>query len=351
MLKRISAFQRKNPELIIERIEFDIFGFSRGAAAARHFANELLKGKDSALVEELAADSKGFAESFAWRPKTDIAINFIGLFDTVAAIANPALFDFSGANGDNPGINLCLTADCANKVVQLVAQDEVRQNFALNSAGSADILLPGVHSDLGGGYLPRAIEKLLLSKPRTSNASLAQQSSNTAAYRDTARELVTWANQGLVEPDASGFPIKVALWDKNLPCNKKDDHGRGPEKRVYAAVSIERPIRGELSLVYLRIMRELAVKNGVPFEPIDEREPKLALPAELQPIAAKLQAFALGDSPIADLTLSEEALLRRRYIHLSAHWNAAKGMNNSALDIVFINRPTDNAKRVVHSNE
>src|SRR5690606_26607808 len=32
-----------NPQLLIERIEFDIFGFSRGAAAARHFANEVLR--------------------------------------------------------------------------------------------------------------------------------------------------------------------------------------------------------------------------------------------------------------------------------------------------------------------
>jgi type VI secretion system secreted protein VgrG len=110
-------------------------------------------------------------------------------------------------------------------------------------------------------------------------------------------------------------------------------------------------VRGELSLVYLRIMRELAVKHDVPFEPIEEHDPKLALPAELKPIAEKLQAFALGDSPNAGLTLAEEALLRCRYIHLSAHWNAAKGKNNSALDIVFINRPTDNKQCVVHPNE
>jgi type VI secretion system secreted protein VgrG len=76
-------------------------------------------------------------------------------------------------------------------------------------------------------------------------------------------------------------------------------------------------VRGELSLVYLRIMRELAVKHDVPFLPIRQDTQALALPVELKPIAEKLQAFALGDSPNAGLTHSEETLLRHRYIHQS----------------------------------
>jgi type VI secretion system secreted protein VgrG len=68
-------------------------------------------------------------------------------------------------------------------------------------------------------------------------------------------------------------------------------------------------------------------------------------------LAAKLLAYALGDSPSSGLTQAEDALLRHRYIHQSAHWNAAKGKNNSDLEVVFINRPTDNNKRVVHPNE
>ncbi|NWB91445.1 hypothetical protein HX777_10240, partial [Pseudomonas agarici] len=39
------------------------------------------------------------------------------------------------------------------------------------------------------------------------------------------------------------------------------------------------------------------------------------------------------------------ALLRRHYIHLSAHWNAAKGWNNSDLEAVFINRPAEGNQR------
>jgi type VI secretion system secreted protein VgrG len=51
------------------------------------------------------------------------------------------------------------------------------------------------------------------------------------------------------------------------------------------------------------------------------------------------------------LTAEEYSLLRRSYIHLSANWNAAKGWNNSDLDVVFINRPAANNQRAEHPNE
>jgi type VI secretion system secreted protein VgrG len=114
---------------------------------------------------------------------------------------------------------------------------------------------------------------------------------------------------------------------------------------------IERPIHGELSLVYLRIMRELGVRHGVPFEAIDKNDSKLSLPEELIPIHTKLEAYALGNSSVERLTIKERALLRSRYIHLSAHWNAAKAFNNSDMSIVFINRPTKDKQRVVHPHE
>ncbi len=76
-----------NPELEIKNIEFDIFGFSRGAAAARHFANELLKPDGGLLASTLNQQTLGIASGFIWEERT--SINFIGLFDTVAAIVEP----------------------------------------------------------------------------------------------------------------------------------------------------------------------------------------------------------------------------------------------------------------------
>ena len=352
IMEQIRRLEEKNPGMKIDRIEFDIFGFSRGAAAARHFANEVLKGEQNILAELLPAGAPVLSSNFNWRLKTDVTINFIGLFDTVASIANPWVLDFTGANSRNPFANLKLPDDCANKVVHLVARDEVRENFALNSLGDTDLVLPGVHSDLGGGYLPIAKEKLLLGKPSTSTVSESMDATRSAAYLTAEKEVFAWYEKGVIDFDGPGNKIKVEHWERPLPLPRgKDQTNTDPQKKVFAAASIERPVRGELSLVYLRIMRELAVRHDVPFDIIDANDPKLALPADLVLIHKKLQAYALGDTKIEGLTVEERALLRSRYIHISAHWNAAKDFNSSDTNIVFINRPAKNSKRVVHPNE
>jgi len=352
IIGQVRSLIDKNPNVLIEKIEFDIFGFSRGAAAARHFANKVLKGKRSILADAFPAGSAALSSNFDWQSKSSISINFIGLFDTVAAIANPWLLDFTGANSRNPGLELKLPDGCANKIVHLVARDEYRENFALNSLGDIDLVLPGAHSDLGGGYLPRAKEKLLLSNPLTSTISRNKDATRSAAYAAAEKEAYAWFAKGVIEEDAPGNQLRVALWERAVTQpTEKGGYRQDPQKRVYAAASIERPVHGELSLVYLRIMRELAVRHGVPFEVIDENEPRLSLPTELIPIHAKLEAYALGKSSVEGLTIKERELLRSRYIHLSAHWNAAKGLNSSDMSIVFINRPARNNQRVVHPHE
>ncbi|WP_448725609.1 type VI secretion system tip protein TssI/VgrG [Pseudomonas farris] len=352
IMEQLRLLQQQNPGVIIEKIEFDIFGFSRGAAAARHFANEVLKGEHSILAKVLPAGSAVLSSDFNWRLTTDITINFIGLFDTVAAIASPGLFDFTGTNSRNPGVNLRLPDDCAHKVVHLVARDEIRENFALNSLGHIDLVLPGAHSDLGGGYLPRAKEKLLLGKPLTSNISQSMVPTRSAAYLAAEKEMYAWYEKGVIEFDGPGNELRVALWERPLTQSReRGGSNTVPQKKVFAAASIERPVHGELSLVYLRIMRELAVRHDVPFDIIDANDPKLALPSELEPIHKKLLAYALGESTVEGLTLEERALLRSRYIHLSANWNAAKGLNSSDMNVVFINRPAKNNQRMVFPNE
>jgi type VI secretion system secreted protein VgrG len=236
--------------------------------------------------------------------------------------------------------------------VHLVARDEVRENFALNSLANIDLILPGVHSDLGGGYLPIANEKLLLGKPLTSTVSESTDATRSTAYLSAEKEVSAWYEKGVIDYDGPDNKITVAFWERPLPYSKELGGSKTePQKKVFAAASIERPVRGELSLVYLRIMRELAVRHDVPFDIIDANDPKLALPSDLEPIHKKLQAYALGDTKIEGLTVEERALLRSRYIHLSANWNAAKNFNSSDMNIVFINRPAKLSQRVVHPHE
>lgn len=239
-----------------------------------------------------------------------------------------------------------LAPDIAKKVVHLVAGDERRHNFSLNSAGTADIVLPGVHSDLGGGYLPNIIERVLLSKPRCSrDEDLYVPSTASTAYRWAEQELGRLQDQ----LNLYGLTLKVKTWAVEMTSNAKGD--RSKSKNVYAAIHSERTVRNDLALVYLRIMRELGARHDVPFMVIDDADQKYALPEELKPIAEKLMAYALGDTRRASLSLDEEELLFRRYIHLSANWNAAKGWNESDLNIVFIDRPAENYVRVVHPHE
>ena len=341
----IRLFESANPTLKVESVQFDIFGFSRGAAAARHFANEVMKGEQSPLAQLLPADSSLFLESFSWRANIDVSINFIGIFDTAAAIGSMADGDFSVHDANNPGVNLYLAPDIAKKVVHLVARDERRHNFSLNSAGNVDIVLPGVHSDLGGGYLPNLVERVLLSKPRCSrDVDFNTPSSSTNAYRLAEQELGRLQDQ----LHFYGLTLQVKTWAVETASNVKGD--RRKSKNVYAAVYSERVVRNDLSLIYLRIMRELANRHGVEFETINQESQSYALPGELKGIARKLMMFALGESRSLDLSLNEHALLAQRYIHLSSNWNAAKGLNETGLSILFINRPADQSVRVVHPN-
>ena len=119
---------------------------------------------------------------------------------------------------------------------------------------------------------------------------------------------------------------------------------------MHAVISCEREVRNDLSLIYLRVMRELGAKHGVQFKVIDEEDSRYALPRELHTIARKLMAYSLGHSGHIGLTPNEEALLLARYIHLSANWNTTEELNGSELNILFINRPAENFVRVVHPN-
>jgi len=56
------------------------------------------------------------------------------------------------------------------KVIHLVAADEYRENFALTDITSAskkgkEIILPGAHSDIGGGYKYQEVENIYMSDP------------------------------------------------------------------------------------------------------------------------------------------------------------------------------------------
>jgi type VI secretion system secreted protein VgrG len=342
-VERLLRLKKINPIVIIRRLEIDVFGFSRGAAAARHFANDIRKGAHSLLAKALPHSASIFVEGFGWRVQQDVHLNFIGLFDTVPAIVTPLMLDFSPGNDRNGGLNLGLPTGAARKVVQLVARDEHRLNFALIRTEN-DIVLPGCHSDIGGGYRPRMRERLLVAKPASSRERKTTPNERSLAYSQSIQSI---------------GPLVRRLIDQGLEvdihCRSEDDQRTRENqiplhKQVYVLTTLTREVDGDLSKIYLRVMRELAVQHNAPLDVINDHDQRLSLPNDLATISEKILGYATGKRATLDLTTAEEDLLLLRYIHLSASWNAVKDRNRTSIGPLFINRPTEDHQRIVHGN-
>ncbi len=343
-LERLKLLLGSNPNLLVEKLEIDVFGFSRGAAAARHFVNDLSRGRDSVLGQALPQGRRLLAPSFAWRPGQDIRVNVIGLFDTVAAIGE--LSDGWNVNdADNGELALHLGPGCAKRVIHLVAADEYRYNFSLNSTapGFSEIVLPGAHGDIGGNYPAVADEHLFLTRAFRAEVNKDVPRKETQAWRSAEQALAEWQARGLLAPGQSNGRLFIHSWESRSTDNPLR------RKVVYAQVKLERQVRGEYGRIPLRIMHALAKEAGTPFEFIEEFDPKLAVPQQLQPIAAKLLAYASKGGPLS-MPLEEFQLLRAHYLHQSAHWNVHPG-ESGALTVHFVNRPTDDLRRTIHPNQ
>ncbi len=178
-------------------LKINVYGFSRGATAARHFVHmatqparvlRINNEKGMALAPYDDSDNRievklddpliiqhGYFGACLIAnkitPKT-VSFNFVGLYDTVAAygmdhrgkeVAGVSLID-----GDTAQLGL----DAVKKayfILQLAADDEHRDNFDLTNIKRSGVkglefTLPGVHSDIGGCYVEMAEETVDLYK-------------------------------------------------------------------------------------------------------------------------------------------------------------------------------------------
>jgi uncharacterized Zn-binding protein involved in type VI secretion len=343
-IERLKFLLSKNPDLLIASLEIDVFGFSRGAAAARHFVNDLRKGSSSVLAKALPALQAPLAKSFTWRFGQDVRVNLIGLFDTVAAIGG--LSDGWDVNDDQNGdLKLHLAPDSAKRVTHLVAGDEYRHNYSLNSThpNFAEIVLPGAHGDIGGNYPLEAEEKLFLTRPFQVEVDKRLPDEETLAWKQASRELEAWWQRGLIDlarPNGKLYIDWRWVRSTNDPIRRKV---------IYTQVKLDRRVRGEYGRIPLRIMHALAQEAGAPFKLLDEFDPEVAIPQPLQSIADKLMAYAQGKAPL-NLEFEEQDLLYAHFLHQAAHWNVHPG-ESGALTVHFVNRPAINGQRAVHPNK
>lgn len=272
----------------IREIKIHVFGFSRGAAAARHFVARR-------------------AELSTWmqqQKKALVSIKFVGLFDTVSSY-HPSMSLSPDFNNDVEELHLRIAGN-AKKVVHLTAGDEHRKNFASTTVSSSiaasigyECQLPGAHSDIGGGYGEVEVEE---------------------------RNFASTAEMERLEREG---------WYIRSPDKRKNQFFTHEE--VYSSLSEDAPIvahwpvgrrtvRHEYQFIPLSIMRELALKSGLEldFASFDRQQnSQYEVPAELAPAKAMLQRLALENDrahrqAITLTTAPFWQLVRNKYLHRSA---------------------------------
>jgi hypothetical protein len=209
----------------INVLTFDVYGFSRGAAAARNFVHEISKAKYKARVTTVSTQGGTFTQKsdsdgkitqrddFPRRGhlglqleekgiEVDIVrVRFLGIYDTVSSYSK----NFSVSPNFNDVEELGLNdIGAASNVVHYVAANEHRENFSLTNTNiGIQKSFPGVHSDIGGSYYDgvEVIEEIETSWGRKSSLDpLRERLVSEGWYNSDQLEItggnLYWALQG-----------------------------------------------------------------------------------------------------------------------------------------------------------
>ena len=145
-------------------IRLYVYGFSRGAAAARAFVNWL-----SELLPAPADKNEKPEQCLTTGDlKIPLSVEFLGLLDTVASVGVAHIAPIAEGHMGWADDTQELPEEKAyggliKRCVHLVSSHEQRLCFPLDSlrrtdgtfpANSEEVIYPGMHSDLGGGYPP-----------------------------------------------------------------------------------------------------------------------------------------------------------------------------------------------------
>ncbi|HEC5298063.1 TPA: DUF2235 domain-containing protein [Enterobacter asburiae] len=316
----LSRFIKLNRDKVaIAKVQFDVFGFSRGAAAARHFANRVMnQDAEIAVTIDKGLDLTGHHGKAAGE------VRFLGLFDTVAAIGS--LLNFYGINGrSNPGVNLELRPSVAQKVFQISAMHECRYNFSLNSIAGMwpELALPGAHSDIGGGYNAGEDEISLLTMPDFEVIPESSDEMQTAVYRKAEKMRQTLYSLPALKYLMPHGKVETKMISRPL-VNRDKARAFILEKKAGAAVFMtRRAVPNDWEKVSMRVMLDAAQDAGVIFGDIDPQNTDMALPAELVSLCDKAiaQGRAVRRGTDQESFTADEMRTIGRYLHCSANWN------------------------------
>lgn len=297
----------------VSELSLDFFGFSRGAATARFAITQLLDGATYPLDQAL--EDLGFVLQLPNGPK----INFVGIYDTVPAHGLDHTDDVAELKQRN-------IAE-AQRVLHLCAADEHRKNFSLVTASSAkgkgrEIYLPGVHSDVGGGYRDELAEAE--QQKHQAYAKLRRGEMTETKYHETLQTkdilLRRSSNRSTIEADKEYF-IQLGYYQDN-ELYIKGGHGRS---RSYSLMAKARSVPNDYYRIGLHIMADEYKDHGnVGYKQkiFDGYNIPEDLQQEYQAITAYVNRIQdIGFSHENDWLLCQEPWLkdlRRRYLHISA---------------------------------
>ncbi|MHA7059419.1 T6SS phospholipase effector Tle1-like catalytic domain-containing protein [Aquimarina sp. M1] len=279
----------------INVLTIETYGFSRGAAAARNFIHEITQrkgqfkkrvGRGGKVYWKVDHGALGeFLEEKGINVKM-VVIHFTGLFDTVASL---------GLSHGNNTTQLKLNAvKKSQNTLQLAAADEHRSNFRLTdirSTGNRGIekFLPGVHSDIGGGYVDNSDEEVRLDYTVTN-------------LNDLERERQLLIDQGWFQPNE----ITISDFWGTLTGDRKG-------------------LSNKYSYIPLQIMAKFSKDKGVNFV-MSKITRSYAITSELSSAKTILDEYVFNDGVEMSYDNPEHRILlgtlRNRYFHFSAHYNS-----------------------------
>ena len=376
----------------IYKIVFDVFGFSRGAAAARHFCNEVKKPayyvtrtkqdpydrKGRILTDEkdlvkhaggiLGAELKKIGLKPYEETYNNIEIRFLGLFDTVVSdlvvkenIGYKLTPFFNGipiiAQEYLEDIKTNISGLGIKKVFQIRANDEWRANFAYTPTEDGYTLyMLGAHSDIGGGYaeLDKYTSILGFFDATKGGEEIFKQQEKIRKYfidNNYCKENEIWFEK--IYEHTSGFAIESSPTETTTIYKKKiSDH---------YILKTSRYISNKYSLVPMYVMLQKAIDYGVPFyKNYDEAKKggnRIDYPFEYEiPDTEEFKMLREYLKEMLDVSKDESKKsyslsspemfkhIRNRYVHLSSHYAGLDtlghkdGDHHFSGDLLFINR-------------
>jgi len=278
-------------------IEFDVFGFSRGAVLARHFTNTIYEN-DTTVMDTLHRALNTSGHELSGRP----VVNFLGLFDTVGSFLDSTVLESDPHDtGYTRNLKVNVPAAAVRNAFQLNAMHEYRYNFPLHSLYGQfpELTLAGAHSDIGGGYPEWIYEvKDLTTHKFWLPFSWAKTRAKKELHPLLSRE--QWAF-----------------------LSEQIDY-QGNEK-FYCMVTSHRKVKGHLQFVALMTMAQIAGKYGCIFTP-DIKAFEDIIPCEMLDYYHHVQQRTIDALEGQPKPLDEKRFQRLlpEYVHLSASWITVK---------------------------